>query len=121
VTTESDRPAEQESELPDVAVPTPRPPSPEAPPRLSVGHLLLSTACYATYLSAVRSLWQAAGDPADTRLEPDRPVRVRFAFPPATAQVRVRLIYRRFWDQVARDKGWPDNDDVVFDRTDRAP
>lgn len=63
--------------------------------------------------------WQATADPVDTRLEPDRPVRVSFVFPPATAEVRVRLIYRRFWDQVAREKGWPDNEVVVFDRTDR--
>lgn len=64
--------------------------------------------------------WRAADDPADTRLEPDQPVRVSFVFPPATARVRVRLIYRRFWDRVARDKKWPDNEIVVFDRTVRA-
>ena len=63
--------------------------------------------------------WRATDDPVDTRLEPDRPVRVWFVFPPTTAEVRVRLIYRRFWDQVAREKGWPDNEVVVFDRTDR--
>jgi hypothetical protein len=30
--------------------------------------------------------------------------------------VRVRLIYRRFWQEVAQAKGWAADDLVVFDR-----
>ena len=61
MTTESDRPAEQASDLHDAATPASGRASPDTPPRLSVGHLLLLTACYALYLSAVRS--QAKAEP----------------------------------------------------------
>ena len=34
-----------------------------------------------------------------------------------TARVRVRLLYRRFWPQVAEQRGWPANETVVSDQT----
>ena len=61
MTTESDRPAEQASDLHDAATPASGRASPDTPPRLSVGHLLLLTACYALCLSVVRS--QATAEP----------------------------------------------------------
>ena len=37
--------------------------------------------------------------------------------PAAAARVDVRLEYRRFWRQVARDKDWPNDDIVVIERS----
>ena len=61
--------------------------------------------------------WQAFSDPVDTRLAPAKPVSSRFTFPVATKRIDVRLIYRRFWDEVARVKDWPDNEITVFERS----
>jgi hypothetical protein len=60
--------------------------------------------------------WQARSEVVDTRLVPDRDERAEFTFPPKTARVRVRLVYRRFWEEVARQKQWPNDAIVVFDR-----
>jgi hypothetical protein len=60
--------------------------------------------------------WRAAGEAADTRLHPEHGESLEFVFPSATARVRVRLIYRRFWQEVAQAKGWAADDLVVFDR-----
>jgi hypothetical protein len=60
--------------------------------------------------------WKADPDPADTRLTPGAPDRATFVFPDATARVRLRLLYRRFWQQVADEKRWPDNEIVVAER-----
>jgi hypothetical protein len=53
----------------------------------------------------------------DTRLTPGSPDDSAYDFPAAAGRVRVRLVYRRFWGEVARQKGWPDDDLTVFDRT----
>jgi hypothetical protein len=60
--------------------------------------------------------WRADPDAADTRLEPGRGDRLDLLFPPGVEQVRVRLLYRRFWPEVAEVKGWPDNEIVVLDQ-----
>jgi hypothetical protein len=60
--------------------------------------------------------WRAAGEGADTRLQPERAEFMTFAFPEAATRLRVRLIYRRFWQEVAQAKGWLDDALVVFDR-----
>jgi nitrate/TMAO reductase-like tetraheme cytochrome c subunit len=60
--------------------------------------------------------WKADPDAIDTRLTPGEPDHVRFAFAEGTARLRVRLLYRRFWQQVAEEKRWPDNDTVVAER-----
>ena len=31
--------------------------------------------------------------------------------------LRLRLLYRRFWQPVAQSKGWPDNEITILDRT----
>ncbi len=54
----------------------------------------------------------------DTRLFPDRPERRAFAYPAQMHKVRVRLLYRRFWPEVAEPRGWTDNEIVVVDRFD---
>jgi hypothetical protein len=61
--------------------------------------------------------WRADTDPKDTRLRPGQAERFQFRFAAATAQVRVRILYRRFWEEVARTKGWPDSDVLVFEQT----
>jgi len=60
--------------------------------------------------------WREAAEPVDTRLRPGRVERVVFEFPAGTARLRVRLLYRRFWEEVTRSKGWPDEDVVVVDQ-----
>jgi hypothetical protein len=60
--------------------------------------------------------WRADPDPVDTRLFPGRAERLAFDFPPALRRLRVRLIYRRFWQEVARAKGWPDEDVVLVEQ-----
>ncbi|HZU35428.1 MAG TPA: multiheme c-type cytochrome, partial [Gemmataceae bacterium] len=67
--------------------------------------------------SAPVPFWRADPDFEDTRLRPDQTNQSVFTFPPNAAQVRVRLLYRRFWPQVAGSKHWPDKDLVVLDRT----
>jgi hypothetical protein len=61
--------------------------------------------------------WRADSDPTDTRLTPGRAEKLTFEFPPALARLRVRVLYRRFWQEVARAKRWPDRDLVVLERT----
>src|SRR5207237_112132 len=65
--------------------------------------------------------WRADLEPADTRLTPGRVDRSAYLFPAGTVRLRVRVLYRRFWREVARSKGWPDRDLAVFDRTFAAP
>ncbi len=61
--------------------------------------------------------WKADLDPVDTRLHPGREDKVTFDFAPWLERLRVRVIYRRFWQQVAREKGWPEEDLVIVERT----
>jgi nitrate/TMAO reductase-like tetraheme cytochrome c subunit len=60
--------------------------------------------------------WKADPDPLDTRLTPGEPDRLTFVFPGSAARLRLRLVYRRFWQQVADEKRWPDNEIVVAER-----
>jgi len=61
--------------------------------------------------------WRARPDVLDTRLFPGRIERTSFAFSGQAQRVRVRLLYRRFWQEVAKSKGWPDNELVIIDRS----
>ena len=61
--------------------------------------------------------WKAGLKVVDTRLNPEELVESEISFPGDAHQVRVRLIYRRFWAEVAKEKSWPDEDIVVFDQT----
>ncbi len=60
--------------------------------------------------------WKADPDAIDTRLTPGEPDRLTFEFPETTRRLRLRLLYRRFWQQVADEKRWPDNEIVVVER-----
>lgn len=59
--------------------------------------------------------WRAGVSLTDTRLLPDKSDSFRFRLPPATAAVRVRLLYRRFWHSVAKSKQWPDDEVTIYD------
>jgi hypothetical protein len=61
--------------------------------------------------------WLADPDLVDTRLLPEQPDRLFFCFPSDTQQIRLRLVYRRFWPEVADTKGWSENEIVVLDQT----
>jgi hypothetical protein len=60
--------------------------------------------------------WKARSGVQDTRLTPGQTERLEFDYPPDLARVRVRIAYRRFWEEVARSKDWPDRATEVFDR-----
>lgn len=60
--------------------------------------------------------WRADPDATDTRLEPGRTDETRYDFPPELVRVRVRVVYRRFWEEVARSKGWPDRNVSIWDK-----
>jgi hypothetical protein len=60
--------------------------------------------------------WRSHFEPEDTRLLPDQPDVRRFTFASGLVRLRVRVIYRRFWAEVALRKGWPDQDLMVIDR-----
>ncbi|MFL5246068.1 MAG: hypothetical protein ACJ8FY_28695 [Gemmataceae bacterium] len=65
--------------------------------------------------------WRADPEVTDSRLKPgDRDV-VIITFPPAARKIRIRLIYRRFWQDQAEIKNWPDNEILVFDQVIAAP
>jgi len=57
----------------------------------------------------------------DTRLKPGETDRVQFTLPVQARRVRVRLVHRRSWPEVATVKGWPDNEMVILDQTHEIP
>jgi hypothetical protein len=60
--------------------------------------------------------WKPNQEIADTRLKPDTPERFRWKFDRRNvAEVRVRLLYRRFYKAVADEKGWMGNEVGVFE------
>lgn len=61
--------------------------------------------------------WRAGLTLDDTRLTPDRPETFHFVLPDKAASVRVRLLYRRFWPDVAQSKNWPSDEIVIVDET----
>jgi hypothetical protein len=61
--------------------------------------------------------WRADPELLDTRLVPGRPDQMEWSFPAGVHSLRVRLLYRRFWQHVADAKGWTDNELVVADET----
>jgi len=62
--------------------------------------------------------WLASPDPPpDTRLVPGKIEEDCFEFPVTLTQVRLRVLYRRFWPEVARSKNWPQDDLLVLEQT----
>jgi hypothetical protein len=65
--------------------------------------------------------WHADSEYKDTRLVPGQGERVAFGFPAGVISVRVRLLHRRSWQELAAVKGWPDNEEVVAEQTLQSP
>ena len=63
----------------------------------------------------IAPFWNLHSELIDTRLEPDSVTSTSFEFPAEAKRVRVRLIHRRFWHEVAQQRQWPDNDTIVHD------
>jgi hypothetical protein len=61
--------------------------------------------------------WRAGTSIVDTRLDPAAPRTIEFALSPSTAEVRIRLLHRRFWQSTAQDKGWPDPTLEIVDQS----
>jgi hypothetical protein len=61
--------------------------------------------------------WRGVPDMTDTRLRPGRVDEAVFVFGAALRRVRVRVLHRRFWQEVAQAKGWPDRDLLVLERS----
>jgi hypothetical protein len=61
--------------------------------------------------------WRAEPRPNDTRLLPGKSDETKHSFPPGVMRIRVRILYRRFWEEDAQRKGWPNGDLVIFEKT----
>lgn len=60
--------------------------------------------------------WQPVIEHLDTRLIPGKTQELVFKASKRAARVHVRLIYRKFWESVAKEKGWPANELLVYDQ-----
>jgi hypothetical protein len=60
--------------------------------------------------------WRTGPPLSDNRLSPEQTDELTFRFPVQVARLRVRVLYREFWQEVAHAKDWPDRDLTVFDR-----
>jgi hypothetical protein len=61
--------------------------------------------------------WLARPETTDSRLMPGQEDRSSYQFAGNVDRMRLRVLYRRFWQQVAVAKGWPDNELVVVDQS----
>jgi Cytochrome c554 and c-prime len=59
--------------------------------------------------------WRAQPEVDDRRLIPGQADHSSYRFPAGPSRVQVRLVYRRFWEEVAILKDWPDNEIEVAD------
>jgi hypothetical protein len=64
--------------------------------------------------------WLAEPDASDNRLTPGKPETLRFVFAERLSRLRVRVLYRRFWQEQIALKGWPDRDMIVWESEHRA-
>jgi len=61
--------------------------------------------------------WLASPDPPlDTRLVPGKVEQELFDFPKTLSSLSLRVLYRRFWPAVAREKRWPEDDILVLEQ-----
>jgi hypothetical protein len=59
--------------------------------------------------------WRARPEVEDNRLVAGQPDIIQWRLDPTTTRLRLRLIYRRFWPETSKVKGWPSDEIVVFD------
>jgi hypothetical protein len=60
--------------------------------------------------------WRAIPQFLDSRLRPEEPDESHYVFELDLHHVRVRLVYRRFWEAVRVSKGWPNDEIIVADK-----
>jgi hypothetical protein len=60
--------------------------------------------------------WRARPEVEDNRLSPGRPDSLEWRFPSNATRWRLRVIYRRFWPETVKTKGWPPDDLAVVDQ-----
>jgi len=61
--------------------------------------------------------WLPHEEITDTRLHPGKSQSASFQFAPGTSHIQARLLYRRFWPEVATARGWTDNEVVVWEKS----
>ncbi len=62
--------------------------------------------------------WLASPDPLqDTRLVPGKVEEELFDYPRTLSSLSLRVLYRRFWPVVAREKHWPEDEILVWQQT----
>lgn len=65
--------------------------------------------------------WRAAPEFTDTRLVPGEADVTEWLFPLSVQAINVRIIHRRFWPEVAEQKGWTDNESLIVNWTEHVP
>ena len=83
-------------------------------------------ALYAKHLSgeagpAPAPFWSHITKTVDTRLIPEEPNRHSFIFADSARRINVKIYYRRFWQEIADEHGWQDNDSLIAQRELTAP
>jgi hypothetical protein len=60
--------------------------------------------------------WRARPEVEDNRLYSGQVDSITWRFPLGADHIRIRLIYRRFWPEASKTKGWPKDDIVVVEK-----
>lgn len=60
--------------------------------------------------------WLPHEEIRDTRLYPGKLRSAAFLFPSQTSSIHARVVYRRFWPDLAAARGWADNEIVVWEK-----
>ena len=61
--------------------------------------------------------WRASPEFDDTRLSPGATERTEFVYPREAVRVTAKLVYRRFWPDLSRAKGWKDDAVIVAEES----
>jgi hypothetical protein len=95
----------------------PQLPAPVGPALADRPGILLAKLLTDTQGESPAPFWRAGVTVTDTRLLPGQPSVSRYQLPASARAVEVRLIFRRFWQEIARAKDWPQDDIVVIGRS----
>jgi hypothetical protein len=60
--------------------------------------------------------WRARPEVEDNRLSPGQPDSSEWRFPSSATRLRLSVIYRRFWPETGKTKGWPVDDLAVVNQ-----
>jgi hypothetical protein len=95
----------------------PRLPPPVGPALAARPGVLMAKLLTDTQGESPAPFWRAGVTVTDSRLVPGQPSVSRYLLPAAATTVDVRLVFRRFWQSVARSKDWPEDDILVIERS----